>query len=351
MFLGGLYQHLVVLAYDLRRANDETFTVHSLVPTAFLQVWLWAHFRGCCPRLKELNTVGETVYMDHGRERHLRTPFNHPRMALYERVSSKQEFNFCEALDRIEAFTFCPYNDNACGITSCAFGVNELDYWSHVIGLMIRRLVFTGILSHQLLLRQRSVIGRRLLVTRNWQSFWARETKALKSFCSSPPVRDAASDIIAMHHSGRITIPQETLTAAKLQSRSKGKSEGIVPRGKPISAGTRDQIKGMLSRRRVLGTFGDTSGAGASGVPEPHTPIVDPVSPYPVDYLDGSGWNTPDGCYGETPYHDQDLNFVGKSDENYPPFFLILYYYIYIFVFSLSPLFLFYINTRVGLVY
>ncbi|KAI3885043.1 hypothetical protein MKW98_002435 [Papaver atlanticum] len=307
MFLGGLYHHLHVLAYDLRRANDETFTIHNLVPTAFLQVWALSRM---LPHVEGINTVGETVYMDHGRERRVRTPVNPPRMALYERASSKQEFNFCEALDKIEAFTFCPYNDNVCGIN---VNINILRSTCHG---------FSGRMQDNC--RQRPVIGRRLSASRVWQNFWACETKALERFCSSPPVRDASPDIIAMHHSGCITIPQDTLTAAKLQSRSKGEGVGAAPRGKPISAGTRAQIKGVLSRRRALGIFGDTSGAGASGVPEPHTPIVEPVSECVVDYSDGSGWNTPEGCYGETPYHDQDLNFLlvkaMKIISSPPPF-------------------------------
>lgn len=52
-------------------------------------------------------------------------------MALYERVSSKQEFNFCEALDKIEEFSFRPDDDDICGVESCAFGVSETNHWSH----------------------------------------------------------------------------------------------------------------------------------------------------------------------------------------------------------------------------
>ncbi|XP_026461009.1 uncharacterized protein LOC113362736 isoform X2 [Papaver somniferum] len=131
--------------------------------------------------------------------------------------------------------------------------------------------------------RQRPIIGRQLLVTRNWQSFWSRETKALRAFCSSPSVRDAAPDVISTQHSDRITIPQKVLADSKLQSCSKGKNVGSGPCSNPISSSTQAQLKEMLSVRRVFVTF---AGSGTSSFPEPRTPVVDPVSPLPIDYLD-----------------------------------------------------------------
>lgn len=109
-------------------------SLFSLVHTTFFQVWLWAHFRGCCPRLKELNIVGKKIYMDNrGRQRRARVTVGHHRMDLYERVMSKKEFNFCEQLDKIEAFTFCPYNYDICGLAPYVFAVDEPDYWYHII--------------------------------------------------------------------------------------------------------------------------------------------------------------------------------------------------------------------------
>ncbi|KAI3900801.1 hypothetical protein MKW92_012778 [Papaver armeniacum] len=261
-------------------------------------------------------------------------------MALYEKVSSKQEFDFCEALDKIEAFTFRPYDDNICGVNSRGFGVGDPNCWSRVepsdkggdinwdfiasvtpcflsgfFGGDFNRFFFNSysvFVSNFREKRQRPIIGRRLMVTRVWRNFWAHETKALKSFCSSHPVRDAASDVIAMHHSGRITIPLDTLVVV---------SFNLVPKEKawPTSKGC-------------------FQGAGSSDVPEPHTPIADPVLQGTVNYVDGSGWSTPEGCYGETPCHGQ--GFFRGIILVIIYFFIFLFFFIFLMIiFPLSPFF------------
>lgn len=157
---------------------------------------------------------------------------------------------------------------------------------SEEVAASFDRLVFnshSSFISNFVRKRQRPIIGRQLLVTRNWQSFWSRETKALRAFCSSPSVRDAAPDVISTQHSDRITIPQKVLADSKLQSCSKGKNVGSGPCSNPISSSTQAQLKEMLSVRRVFVTF---AGSGTSSFPEPRTPVVDPVSPLPIDYLD-----------------------------------------------------------------
>lgn len=150
MFLGGLYRHLDVLVYNLRRANDETFTVHSLVPTAFLQVWIWAHFRGCCPKLKKLDAVREVVYVDRGRECRVHTSANIPGWLCMRGFLLSKNSIFARPWTRSRSSPFVLMM-----MTFVVWNLVPLVLARPTIGLMpslIRRLVLLGTSLHRLLL-------------------------------------------------------------------------------------------------------------------------------------------------------------------------------------------------------
>ena len=53
-FLGTLYSHLNHFTLDLQRSWGR-FQVETFVPVAFLQIWLWEHFRNYAPVPSVLN--------------------------------------------------------------------------------------------------------------------------------------------------------------------------------------------------------------------------------------------------------------------------------------------------------
>ena len=54
-FLGTLYSHLDHFTLDLQRSWGR-FQVETFVPIAFLQIWLWEHFRNYAPIPRVLNS-------------------------------------------------------------------------------------------------------------------------------------------------------------------------------------------------------------------------------------------------------------------------------------------------------
>ena len=64
-FLGPLYSHLDHFTLDLQR-SWSIFQVKTFVPIAFLQIWLWEHFRNYAPVPKVLNSHKTSLPLPQG---------------------------------------------------------------------------------------------------------------------------------------------------------------------------------------------------------------------------------------------------------------------------------------------